>query len=206
MFNIKVRETYEEVSKDAAEIMLDVVKGTEKPILGLATGSSPVGLYQEMIRDHKENGTSYKDIITFNLDEYYPIAPSNNQSYRYFMDTNLFCKINIRKECTFVPNGCAEDMEKECTINGIKEESISKSADVILASAGLDRDKDVFLSVMYYDQRQDECVGLYDFSRENELKSRQFEWSECGYYNNDIEKDLVSYELGEDHFPVFSAG
>lgn len=92
------------------------------------------------------------------------------------------------------------------TIGGIKEESISKSADVILANAGLNDDKDVFLSVMYYDQKQDECVGLYDISREDELKKRQFGWSECGYYNNDIEKDLVDYELGNDHFPTFLAG
>ena len=92
------------------------------------------------------------------------------------------------------------------TINGIKEESISKSADVILASAGLDEDKDVFLSVMYYDQKQDECVNMYDGSQAEALRMRQFEWSDCGYDGKEVEKDLVGYELNEDHFPTFSAG
>ena len=114
MFNITVSDTYEEVSKEAAEVMLEVVKGTEKPVLGLATGSSPVGLYQEMIRDHKENGTSYKDIITFNLDEYYPIKKTNTQSYDFFMQKNLFSKINIKRENTYIPNGETKNPQKEC--------------------------------------------------------------------------------------------
>lgn len=92
------------------------------------------------------------------------------------------------------------------TIGGIKEESLSKSADVVLASAGLDKDKDVFLSVMYYDQRQDECVNLYDESQIELAKMRQFEWGECDYHVKEPEKGLVGYELSEEHFPVFNAG
>ena len=70
MFNITIKDTYDEVSAEAFKIMKEVLSGDHTPVLGLATGSSPVGLYKEMIRDHEENGTSYKDIITFNLDEY----------------------------------------------------------------------------------------------------------------------------------------
>ena len=92
------------------------------------------------------------------------------------------------------------------TIGGIKQGSVSKSADVILASAGLDQNKDVFLSVMYYDQRQDECVNMYDASNNDILKTRQFEWSECDYHNKEIENNLVDYELNENHFPVFQSG
>ena len=92
------------------------------------------------------------------------------------------------------------------TIGGIKEESLSKSADAVLASAGLDKDKDVFLSVMYYDQRQDECANLYDESQIEVAQTRQFEWGECDYHVKEVEKGLVGYELGEDHFPVFNAG
>ncbi|MBQ1430434.1 MAG: glucosamine-6-phosphate deaminase [Firmicutes bacterium] len=114
MFSIKVSDTYEEVSKAAAEIMLDVVKGTEKPILGLATGSSPVGLYQEMIKDHKENGTSYKDIITFNLDEYCGIPKDHEQSYWTFMHENLFNELDCPEENIHVPAGNLEDEEQAC--------------------------------------------------------------------------------------------
>ena len=92
------------------------------------------------------------------------------------------------------------------TIGGIKEESLSKSADMVLASAGLDKDKDVFLSVMYYDQKQDECVNLYDDSQIELAKMRQFEWGECDYHVRELEKGLVEYELNEEHFPVFKAG
>ena len=92
------------------------------------------------------------------------------------------------------------------TIDGIKHESVSKSADVILANAGLNEDKDVFLSVMYFDQNSDECVNIYDASQNDALKMRQFEWSSCGYLNKEVEKGLVDYELNKEHFPVFVAG
>ena len=67
MFKIIIRDSYDEVSKEAFKVMKKVLD-TGDPVLGLATGSSPVGLYKEMIRDHQENGTSYAGILTFNLD------------------------------------------------------------------------------------------------------------------------------------------
>ncbi|MGM9919223.1 MAG: glucosamine-6-phosphate deaminase, partial [Lactimicrobium massiliense] len=69
MFNIIVCKNYDEVSEQAFKLMKDIMR-KEKPVLGLATGSSPVGLYKLMIQDHKENGTSYQNALTFNLDEY----------------------------------------------------------------------------------------------------------------------------------------
>ena len=92
------------------------------------------------------------------------------------------------------------------TVSEMKKEVISRSPNVILANAGLDEDKDVFLSVMYFDQKQDECVNLYDTARNETLKARQFEWSSCGYHYKDVEKGLVSYELNEEKYPVFTAG
>ena len=92
------------------------------------------------------------------------------------------------------------------TIGGIKEEIISKSPDAILASAGLDEDKDVYLSVMYYDQRSDNCINIYDTSRNDALRARQFEWSNCGYHNKELEQGMASYELSEEKIPVLSAG
>ena len=68
MFKIIVTENYDELSEKAFEVMKEVITSKSNPVLGLATGSSPIGLYQNMIKDHKENGTSYKNVVTFNLD------------------------------------------------------------------------------------------------------------------------------------------
>lgn len=91
------------------------------------------------------------------------------------------------------------------TINGIKEEAISRTPDAILAKAGLSEDKDVFLSAVYYDQKADECVNLYSAGNEA-LKARQFEWSSCNYFNKEVEKGLASFELSDEKIPVLRAG
>lgn len=112
MFNIIIRDNYNEVSSEAFRIMREVMK-KEKPVLGLATGSSPIGLYKKMTADHNTNGTSYKNVVTFNLDEYIGLPASHDQSYRTFMQENLFDNIDVRKENIHIPRGDAEDMEKE---------------------------------------------------------------------------------------------
>lgn len=83
----------------------------ETPVLGLATGSTPVGVYRELIRIHKEEGLSFKNVVTFNLDEYYPMPPTELQSYRRFMNEQLFDHIDIDKSKTHVPDGTL-DVEK----------------------------------------------------------------------------------------------
>ena len=88
------------------------------------------------------------------------------------------------------------------TMNAIDEIAISKSPTAILASAGLSEGKDVYLSVAYFDRKSDECVNMYDAGAKEGLKSRQFEWSKCKYYNQEIEKGLVKYELSEEYLPV----
>ena len=108
-----VCENYEEMSKKAAEIMADVIKNKPDCVIGLATGSTPTGTYQELIKMNKSGEISFNNVVSYNLDEYYPISPDNDQSYRYFMNNNLFKHININLENTFVPNGCAEDLEAE---------------------------------------------------------------------------------------------
>lgn len=110
MFNIIIKDNYDEVSKAAFEVMKDIVR-KEHPVLGLATGSSPVGLYKEMIRDHKENGTSYADTISFNLDEYIGLPINHRESYYTFMHENLFNHIDIKEENIHVPLGDCEDPE-----------------------------------------------------------------------------------------------
>lgn len=104
----------EELANEALKVMLDVIKSKESPIIGLATGSSPIGLYNAMIRDHKENGTSYKNVKSVNLDEYVGLGIESDQSYVYFMNDNLFKSIDIDKKNTNLPNGKAVNMNAEC--------------------------------------------------------------------------------------------
>ena len=105
---------YQEMSKCAFDVMIKVIKENEKAVLGLATGTTPIGLYKEMIKDHKENGTSYKGIRTVNLDEYAGLDITSNQSYIYFMRDNLFNHIDINLANTFIENGKAENAQEEC--------------------------------------------------------------------------------------------
>ena len=92
------------------------------------------------------------------------------------------------------------------TIGEIDGAVISRSPEVILANAGVSEDKDVFLSVSYFDQKSDKCVNVYDLGLKEELSKRQFEWDSCDYYNKDIEKGLVDYYLGENLLPVGKSG
>lgn len=114
MFHVTVKDTYEEVSHEAFRVMKGVLSGDHTPVLGLATGSSPVGLYQEMIRDHQENGTDYSNIITFNLDEYIGLPRNHRESYWTFMHVNLFDHIDIPDKNVHVPLGCGADPEADC--------------------------------------------------------------------------------------------
>ena len=109
-----ITENYEEMSKKASEIIISIVKNNPNAILGLATGSSPIGTYQNMIKDHKENGTSYKNVHTVNLDEYVGLTADHDQSYAYFMRTNLFDGLDIDLKNTNLPCGSAKDLQAEC--------------------------------------------------------------------------------------------
>ena len=109
-----IAKNYDEMSQKAFEIMAEVVKSKPDAVLGLATGSTPIGLYKNMIADHKANGTSYKAIRTVNLDEYEGLDYSSDQSYVYFMRDNLFDHIDIDLANTNIENGKASDAEKEC--------------------------------------------------------------------------------------------
>jgi len=107
----------EHVGKVAADLIVEDMKKRAVYVLGLATGSTPIPLYKELIRRHREEGLDFSNVITFNLDEYVGLPPDHPQSYRYFMDQNLFNHININKKLTFVPDGTITDMaeiEKYC--------------------------------------------------------------------------------------------
>ena len=107
-----VVKDYDAVSKEAFEVMKEVVTGKEDAVLGLATGSSPIGLYENMIQDHKENGTSYAKCQSFNLDEYVGIDRNHPESYWTFMHKNLFHGIDLPEDKVHVPYGnTKEDCE-----------------------------------------------------------------------------------------------
>ena len=111
---IIVTKDYESMSDEAFKVMADVVKSNPAAVLGLATGTTPLGLYARMVKDHRENGTSYANIKTVNLDEYVGLGVESDQSYVYFMRKNLFEHLDIPLNNTNIANGKAGDPEQEC--------------------------------------------------------------------------------------------
>lgn len=109
-----VTKSYDEMSKVAANEMAESIKANPEIVLGLATGGTPVSMYKELIRMYNEGELDFSKVTSINLDEYVGLSGDHDQSYRYFMNTNLFDHINIDKNKTFVPNGLAKDVEEEC--------------------------------------------------------------------------------------------
>ena len=105
---------YDEMSRRAAKIVASQITLKPNCVLGLATGSTPIGLYDNLAEMNRLGEIDFSDVTTFNLDEYYPISPDNDQSYRYFMNEHLFSKVNIDINRTHVPNGQTDDPEAEC--------------------------------------------------------------------------------------------
>lgn len=106
-------KSYEEMSVLAASIIGAQILLKPDCVLGLATGTSPIGAYQELAASCKKGILDFSKVRTVNLDEYCGLQPENPQSYRYFMDDHLFSRINIDRANTFLPDGTAADMEEE---------------------------------------------------------------------------------------------
>ncbi len=107
-------DSYDKLSRQAANIISAQVIMKPNSVLGLATGSSPVGIYRQLIEWYNKGDIDFSETISVNLDEYVGLTEKDDQSYRYFMQTNFFDHVNIRRENTYVPNGCAADPDKEC--------------------------------------------------------------------------------------------
>ncbi len=111
---IKAKD-YEQMSRMAANILSAQVIMKPDCVLGLATGSTPIGTYNQLIEWYKKGDIDFSGITTVNLDEYKGLSPENDQSYRYFMNTHLFDHVNIDKSRTFVPDGLEADSAKACS-------------------------------------------------------------------------------------------
>ncbi|WP_122639217.1 glucosamine-6-phosphate deaminase [Romboutsia sp. Marseille-P6047] len=131
---IIVCENYESLSKKAAQIVGSQIILKPNSILGLATGSTPVGMYKNLIKMYEEGLIDFAKVKTFNLDEYYKLPVDNIQSYHYFMDENFFNHVNIPRENIHIPDGLASDIENECISY---DESINNSGGIDIQVLGI---------------------------------------------------------------------
>jgi glucosamine-6-phosphate deaminase len=112
--DVVICRSYEELSKAAAAVVADLVNHKPNAVLGFATGSSPVGLYQELARLHHKEGLDFSKVTTFNLDEYVGLAGGHPQSYRRFMNEKLFNHLNVPVQNTHVPSGTSTNPKAFC--------------------------------------------------------------------------------------------
>lgn len=111
---IIIKNSYEQLGKEAAKTVAKVLNAKPNAVLGLATGSTPLGLYKELIRMHQQEGLDFSQVTTFNLDEYVGLTRDHTQSYHYFMHENLFKHINIPPQNTYIPSGTTDNYEAFC--------------------------------------------------------------------------------------------
>lgn len=112
--NIMTFKTNEDLNKTGANIIASLVQTKPNAVLGLATGSTPIGIYQELIELYKQGLVSFKQVKSYNLDEYVGLPEGHPETYRSFMNKQLFDHIDINKENTHVPDGNASDLQVEC--------------------------------------------------------------------------------------------
>ena len=109
-----IQKNYEQISKVAAQIVVDVLNAKPNAVLGMATGSTPLGLYQELVRLHKAGDLDFTRVTTFNLDEYVGLPVSHPQSYHYFMHENFFKHVNIQPQNINIPSGTTDNYPAFC--------------------------------------------------------------------------------------------
>ena len=107
-------ETYQEMSVAAAKIVAQTLNFKPNAVLGMATGSTPLGLYKELVRMHKEHMLDFSQVTTFNLDEYVGLPPTHPQSYHYFMHENFFKHVNIPPQNIYIPSGTTDNYTAFC--------------------------------------------------------------------------------------------
>ncbi|VGO15749.1 Glucosamine-6-phosphate deaminase [Pontiella desulfatans] len=134
---IIIKENGQVASEAAARVVARLVREKPHAVLGLATGSTPLMLYKELIRLHREEGLDFSQVTTFNLDEYIGLPADHEQSYRRFMNESLFKRINIKMENTHVPDGMAADVPAACAAY---EQAIVEAGGIDLQVLGIGSD------------------------------------------------------------------
>ncbi|GHU64448.1 glucosamine-6-phosphate deaminase [Clostridia bacterium] len=112
--NIIQVSDYQKLSEMAAVIIAGQILRKPSSVLGLATGSTPLGIYERLVKLYQEKCLNFSQVTSFNLDEYCGLDPQNHQSYHYYMQNHLFFHINMDETKFHIPNGLAEDIEAEC--------------------------------------------------------------------------------------------
>lgn len=131
---ILIEKDYAAISRKAALMVAGQILLKPNSVLGLPTGGTPLGMYQELIRMYDRGEVDFSEVVTFNLDEYYQLPPEHEQSYYYFMRHNLFNHINVKPENIHLPKGTCVDVEKECADY---EESLRKAGGIDLQVLGI---------------------------------------------------------------------
>ena len=175
---------YNHASRVAANIISAQVIMKPDCVLGLATGSTPIGTYEELIRRYEQGDLDFSRVHSINLDEYRGLSPENDQSYRYFMNTHLFDKINIDKKNTYVPDGLEPDKEKACRDY---EEIIRVHGGVDLQVLGLGHNGHIgFNEPGSVFEKETHCVTLSDTTREANAR----------FFNSMDEVPTEAYTMG----------
>ena len=193
---------YKDMSRKAANIISAQVIMKPNCVLGLATGSSPVGTYKQLIEWYKKGDLDFSQVTSVNLDEYKGLSPENDQSYRYFMNTNLFDHVNIDKTRTFVPNGLEADSDKACSEYN---EIIRKQGGVDLQLLGLGHNGHIgFNEPNSIFDKETHCVDLTEmtieankrfFASEDEVPRRAYS---MGIHTIMTAKKVLVVASGED--------
>ncbi|MFZ7131380.1 MAG: glucosamine-6-phosphate deaminase [Eubacteriales bacterium] len=131
---IYIEKDYCQLSNRAAKIIADEISKKSDTVLGLATGSTPIGTYRELVHMCKEEGLDFSQVVTFNLDEYYGISSSHEQSYHYYMQRHLFDYININENNVHIPDGKTKDVEAFCILY---DEEIKRSGGIDFQILGI---------------------------------------------------------------------
>ena len=169
-----VTKDYEEMSQKAADIFIDLLKRKSNAILGLATGSTPIGLYKILIEKNKSNEISFKDVITYNLDEYCDLPKEHEQSYYTFMNENLFKHIDIDKNNTHLPKG-----EGDSKVNAQNYDDALKNVKIDIQLLGIGSNG----HIGFNEPGTDFEIGVHEVQlTENTIKDN------ARFFENDINK------------------
>ena len=169
-----ITNNYDEMSEKAADLFVDLIKRKPNATLGLATGSTPIGLYKKLIEKNKAKEISFKNIITYNLDEYCDIPKEHEQSYYTFMNENLFKHIDINKDNTHLPEG-----QGDSKLNAQKYEEALKNAKIDIQLLGIGSNG----HIGFNEPGTDFDIGVHDVQlTDNTIKDN------ARFFENDINK------------------